>query len=47
MRVLHIVGGAMTNGAFKGAEILHKALINSKINSKILNDDYFIKYFQN
>ena len=34
MRVLHIVGGAMTNGAFKGAEILHKALINSKINSK-------------
>tara|TARA_A100000164_G_scaffold249150_1_gene221766 strand:+ start:344 stop:1558 length:1215 start_codon:yes stop_codon:yes gene_type:complete len=47
MRVLHIVGGAMTNGAFKGAEILHKALINSKINSKILNDDYFNKNTNN
>ncbi len=38
MKVLHIVGGSLSNGAFKGANILHKALLNANIDSKILND---------
>ena len=38
MKVLHIVGGSNTNGAFKGANILHNALLNLKINSRLLND---------
>ena len=38
MKVLHIAGGSLSNGAFKGANILHKALLNANIDSKILND---------
>jgi glycosyltransferase involved in cell wall biosynthesis len=38
IKVLHIVGGPYTNGAFKGANILHKALLELNIDSKILND---------
>ena len=46
IKVLHIVGGHSENGAFKGAKILHKALLKAKIKSKILkifNDKNFIK----
>ena len=39
MKILHIVGGSKKGGAYKGAYILHKALKELKINSKILNDD--------
>ncbi len=39
INVLHIVGGKKTNGVFKGAYILHEALLNLKVNSKILNDE--------
>ena len=39
MKILHIVGGSSINGAYKGANILHKALLELKINSKILNDN--------
>ena len=38
IKVLHIVGGLSDNGAFQGANILHEALIKSKIKSKILSD---------
>ncbi len=38
IKVLHIVGGQPDNGAYKGAHILHKALLSSDIDSKILND---------
>ena len=38
MKVLHIVGGSIKNGAFKGAAILHKGLLKENIDSKILND---------
>mgnify|MGYP001315865175 CR=1 FL=1 len=38
MKILHIVGGPSTGGAFKGAAILHDALLELKIDSKILND---------
>ena len=38
MRVLHIVGGLKSSGAFKGAHILHKALKKQDVNSVILND---------
>ncbi len=38
IKVLHIVGGHSENGAFKGAKILHKALLKAKIKSKILSD---------
>jgi len=38
MKILHIVGGPSTGGAFKGAAILHDALLKLKIDSKILND---------
>ena len=38
IKVLHIVGGQPDNGAQKGAHILHKALLSSDIDSKILND---------
>ena len=38
IKVLHIVGGASTNGAAKGACILHEALIELNINSHLLND---------
>ena len=35
LKVLHIVGGPLTNGAAKGANILHKALLKKGINSKL------------
>ena len=38
IKVLHIVGGSSTNGAAKGASILHEALIKLKVNSHLLND---------
>jgi len=38
MKILHVVGGNFKSGAFKGAYILHKALVKNKIDSKILND---------
>jgi glycosyltransferase involved in cell wall biosynthesis len=40
IKVLHIVGGHCTGGAFKGANILHQALLELNINSKILNDTH-------
>jgi len=40
LKVLHIVGGPLTNGAAKGANILHKALLKKGINSKLLNDTF-------
>ena len=42
INVLHVVGGPLTNGAAKGADILHKALLQFDINSKILNDQPLI-----
>ena len=38
IKVLHIVGGPLKYGASKGANILHKALLQLNIQSKILND---------
>ena len=38
IKVLHIVGGSQQNGSFKGAEVLHQALLKQDIDSKILND---------
>ncbi len=38
IKVLHIIGGPPENGAYKGAYILHKALLSFNIDSKILND---------
>ena len=38
IKVLHIVGGPLKYGASKGAHILHKALLQLNIQSKILND---------
>ena len=38
MKILHIIGGASKDGAYKGANILHKELLRLKIDSKILND---------
>ena len=38
IKVLHLVGGPLTAGAFKGSLILHKSLLNLGIDSKILND---------
>lgn len=38
IKVLHIVGGKFTNGAVKGAQILHEALIENNIESKFIND---------
>lgn len=38
IKVLHIVGGKLTNGAVKGAKILHDALIENNIDSKFIND---------
>ena len=34
MKILHIVGGSSLNGAYKGADILHQALLELKVNSK-------------
>jgi glycosyltransferase involved in cell wall biosynthesis len=41
LKVLHVIGGSFDNGAFKGANILHKSLIKNNINSKILSDAQF------
>ena len=38
LNILHVVGGKTTNGAFKGAYILHKALLKQNVKSKIIND---------
>ncbi len=46
IKVLHIVGGSTKNGAFKGAHILHKALCDLKIDSKVLNDHNSINEFR-
>lgn len=47
MKILHIVGGSPNNGAYKGAKILHDALLELNIDSKILNDSYLNKDKQN
>jgi len=47
MKILHIVGGSSTNGAFKGAAILHKGLLKHNIKSKILSDTRISKNFKN
>lgn len=39
MRVLHVVGGKPSGGAYIGTYILHKALLKLKIKSKILNNN--------
>ena len=41
IKVLHIVGGKFTNGAVKGAKILHEALLENNIESKFVNDTPF------
>ena len=38
INVLHIVGGSTNNGSFKGANILHQALLDLNINSILVND---------
>jgi len=38
IKVLHVVGGPLRYGASKGANILHKALLELNIQSRILND---------
>ena len=38
IKVLHIIGGSPSNGSFKGATILHKALSSLGVDSYILND---------
>tara|TARA_B100000965_G_scaffold391797_1_gene400288 strand:- start:750 stop:1373 length:624 start_codon:yes stop_codon:yes gene_type:complete len=38
MKIIHIVSGDKNSGAFKGAYLLHKGLINQGINSIILNN---------
>lgn len=38
IKVLHLVGGPLTAGAFKGSLILHKSLLKLGIESKILSD---------
>ena len=43
MKILHIVGGSKNGGAFKGAYILHKALKNLGVESKIINDEIILK----
>ncbi len=47
MKVLHVVGGPLSNGSFKGAEILHKALLEYNIDSKILSDNQIDEKFKN
>jgi|TARA_B110000037_G_scaffold221015_1_gene290541 glycosyltransferase involved in cell wall biosynthesis len=46
IKVLHIVGGSPKNGAFKGAYILHKALCDLNVDSKILSDHDHKKNFK-
>ena len=43
-KILHVVGGNFSNGAFQGACILHNELINQGIDSKILNDVFQDKF---
>tara|TARA_B100001964_G_C14247488_1_gene608206 strand:+ start:1424 stop:2647 length:1224 start_codon:yes stop_codon:yes gene_type:complete len=38
IKVLHVVGGPLNYGASKGANILHKALLELDVESKLLND---------
>ena len=38
MKILHIVGGNLENGAAKGANILHQALLELNVDSQLLND---------
>ena len=40
IKVLHVVGGSFSDGAYKGVNILHKALVDSNIDSKLLNDRF-------
>lgn len=47
IKILHVVGGSLTNGASKGANILHKALIELNIDSKLLNDTPLYKNKKN
>ena len=47
IKVLHIVGGHSENGAFKGAKILHKALLKAKIKSKIFHGNSNLKIAHN
>ncbi len=39
LKILHIVGGHFSGGAFKGAYILHENLKKLKVKSKIINDE--------
>ena len=39
IKVLHLVGGSLSNGAAKGASILHEELLNVGVDSKLLTDD--------
>ena len=39
IKVLHLVGGSLSNGAAKGANILHEELQNIGVSSKLLTDD--------
>ena len=38
IKVLHVVGGPLEYGASKGANILHQALLELDVDSKLLND---------
>ncbi len=38
MKVLHLIGGSNLSGVYKGVHILHKALIDQNIESKMLSD---------
>ncbi len=46
MKVLHVVGGKPSGGAYVGAHILHKALLELKIDSKILNNNISASFKQ-
>ena len=43
MKILHIVGGTASSGAYKGTFTLHKALLKLDVDSNILNDSPPIK----
>ena len=47
IKVLHIVGGSYSNGAFIGSKILHDALINNQVESKILGSAFDNKKIKN
>ena len=42
MKILHIVGGTASSGAYKGTFTLHKALLKLDVDSNILNDSPLI-----